>query len=147
MTTPYTLNGNPVENGYQIATEGSWTLVASTATEPNAITINFTTIVSVANQAAPGRRVRSPRRDKSGLRIDLDDATKKIWISSSSGGHFDGGDDETVASGDVIGMTAPMLPGPYIIYVLAEDGEVLEPVARSRCGKRYDACRYSQKWA
>ncbi|WP_235949010.1 cohesin domain-containing protein [Paenibacillus glycinis] len=120
----YTLNGNPVENGYQIAAEGSWTLVAGTTTEPNAITVNFTTTLSEANRllpadvsVAPGGKVR--------FAFDLDDATKKIWISSSSGGHFDGGDDETVASGDVLGMTAPLLPGPYIIYVLAADGEVL----------------------
>ncbi|ACT02908.1 cohesin domain-containing protein [Paenibacillus sp. JDR-2] len=120
----YTLNGNPVASGYKIATEGSWTLVASTPTEPNAMTIHFTTTVSVANRllpadvsVAPGGQVR--------FAIDLDDSTKKIWISSSSGGHFDGGDDETVASGDMLAMTAPMLPGPYIIYVLAADGEVL----------------------
>lgn len=120
----YTLNGNPVASGYKIATEGSWTLVASKPTEPNATTINFTTTVSVANRllpadvsVAPGGQVR--------FAIDLDDSTKKIWISSSSGGHFDGGDDETVASGDMLAMTAPMLPGPYIIYVLAADGEVL----------------------
>ncbi|MCK9861479.1 Ig-like domain-containing protein [Paenibacillus sp. ATY16] len=120
----YTLNGNPVASGYKIATEGSWSLVASTPTEPNSMTINFTTTVSVANRllpadvsVAPGGQVR--------FAIDLDDSTKKIWISSSSGGHFDGGDDETVASGDMLAMTAPMLPGPYIIYVLAADGEVL----------------------
>ncbi|MFS0723144.1 cohesin domain-containing protein [Paenibacillus sp. 1P07SE] len=120
----YTLNGNPVASGYKIATEGSWTLVVSTPANPNEMTIQFTTTVSVANKllpadvnVAPGGKVR--------FAIDLDDATKKIWISSSSGGHFDGGDDESVASGDAIGMNAPMVPGPYIIYVLAEDGEVL----------------------
>ncbi|WP_271751994.1 cohesin domain-containing protein [Cohnella sp. JJ-181] len=126
LSADYTfkLNGIAVASGYKIATEGSWTLVGSKPTEPNAITVNFTTTVSVANRmlpadvsVAPGGKVR--------FAIDLDDATKKIWISSSSGGHFDGGDDETVASGDAIGMTAPTLPGPYIIYVLAADGEVL----------------------
>ncbi|WP_206099013.1 sugar-binding protein [Paenibacillus nanensis] len=120
----YTLNGNPVASGYKIATEGSWTLVVSAPTGSNSRTINFTTTVSVANKllpadvaVAPGGTVR--------FAYDLDDATKKIWISSSSGGHFDGGDDETAASGDVIAMKAPVLPGPYVIYVLAEDGEVL----------------------
>ncbi|WP_161601478.1 sugar-binding protein [Paenibacillus luteus] len=118
----FTLNGKSVSDGYEIRTAGSWTLVGSTSMP--AITINFTTTVSVANKllpadvsVAPGGTVR--------FVYDLDDATKKIWISSSSGGHFDGGDDETVASGDVLGMSAPKVPGPYIIYVLAEDGEVL----------------------
>ncbi|WP_245583156.1 cohesin domain-containing protein [Paenibacillus daejeonensis] len=120
----YTLNGNRVVSGHKIATEGNWTLVVSTPANSNEMTINFTTTVSVANKllpadvnVAPGGKVR--------FAMDLDDATKKIWISSSSGGHFDGGDDESVASGDAIGMNAPMVPGPYVIYVLAEDGEVL----------------------
>ncbi|MCA0755096.1 Ig-like domain-containing protein [Paenibacillus sp. N4] len=118
----FTLNGKPVENGHEISTEASWTLVGNTS--EGEITINFTTTVSAANKllpadvsVAPGGTVR--------FAYNLDDATKKIWISSSSGGHFDGGDDETVASGDALEMKAPMLPGPYIIYVLAEDGEVL----------------------
>ncbi|MBB3150401.1 hypothetical protein FHS16_000433 [Paenibacillus endophyticus] len=118
----FTLNGTPVADGYEIRTAGSWTLVGSTSTRQ--ITVNFNTTVSVANKllpadvsVAPGGTVR--------FAYDLDDATKKIWISSSSGGHFDGGDDETVASGDALGMIAPLVPGPYIIYVLAEDGEVL----------------------
>ncbi|MGO4545478.1 sugar-binding protein [Paenibacillus sp. 2TAB23] len=118
----FTLNGTPVTDGYEIRTAGSWTLAGSASTRQ--ITFNFTTTVSVANKllpadvsVAPGGTVR--------FAYDLDDATKKIWISSSSGGHFDGGDDETVASGDALGMTAPMLPGPYIIFVLAKDGEVL----------------------
>ncbi|MDQ0110626.1 uncharacterized protein YjdB [Paenibacillus harenae] len=118
----FTLNGKPVADGHEISTAGSWTLVGSTSMPE--ITFNFTTTVSVANKllpadvsVAPGGTVR--------FAYDLDDVTKKIWISSSSGGHFDGGDDETVASGDALEMTAPMLPGPYIIYVLAEDGEVL----------------------
>ncbi|ACL75355.1 sugar-binding protein [Ruminiclostridium cellulolyticum] len=120
----YTLNGEPVVNGYDISTEGSWTLVLSTPTAPATKTINFTTTVSLANKllpadvsVAPGGTVR--------FAYDLDDATKKIWISSSSGGHFDGGDDESVASGDMLGMAAPVVPGPYVIFVLAEDGEVL----------------------
>ncbi|MEK0314912.1 cohesin domain-containing protein [Cohnella sp. 56] len=120
----YTLNGNPVTSGYKIATEGSWTLVGSTQAQPNAVTVSFSTTVSVANRllpadvsVAPGGKVR--------FALDLNDASKKIWISSSSGGHFDGGDDETVTSGDKVGMIAPLLPGPYIIYVLAADGEVL----------------------
>lgn len=118
----FTLNGKPVADGYEIRTGGSWTLVGSTS-KPE-ITLNFTTTVSVANKllpadvsVAPGGTVR--------FAYDLDDAAQKIWISSSSGGHFDGGDDETAASGDALGMTAPMLPGPYIIFVLAKDGEVL----------------------
>ncbi|WP_270169838.1 cohesin domain-containing protein [Paenibacillus sp. SYP-B4298] len=118
----FTLNGTPVADGHEINTAGSWTLVGSTSTP--AITIQFSTTVSVANKlltsdvtVVPGGTVR--------FKHDLDDATQKIWISSSSGGHFDGGDDETVASGDALGMKAPMLPGPYIIYVLAADGEVL----------------------
>ncbi|MGO4184910.1 sugar-binding protein, partial [Paenibacillus sp. TAF43_2] len=118
----FTLNGKPVANGYEIRTAGSWNLVGSSSMP--AITFNFTTTVSVANKllpanvtVAPGGTVRFAH--------DLNDATKKIWISSSSGGHFDGGDDETVTSGDMLGMAAPMLPGPYIIYVLAADGEVL----------------------
>jgi hypothetical protein len=118
----FTLNGKPVANGYEISTAGNWTLVGTSATP--AITIQFTTSVTVANKllpanvtVAPGGTVRFAH--------DLNDATKKIWISSSSGGHFDGGDDESVASGDAIGMAAPMVPGPYIIYVLAADGEVL----------------------
>lgn len=120
----FKLNGNAVTSGYKIAAEGTWNLIGSTATEPNAINVTFTTTISVANKllpadvsVAPGGKVR--------FAIDLNDPTKKIWISSSSGGHFDGGDDETVTSGDKVGMTAPALPGPYIIYVLAEDGEVL----------------------
>ena len=118
----FTLNGKPVANGYEIGTEGSWTLVLSTSSTTKII--NFTTTVSVANKllpadvpVAPGGTVR--------FAYDLDDSTKKIWISSSSGGHFDGGDDESVASGDALGMIAPLVPGPYVIYVLAEDGEVL----------------------
>ncbi|WP_217592976.1 cohesin domain-containing protein [Cohnella sp. GbtcB17] len=120
----FKLNGNAVTSGYKIATEGTWNLIGSTTTEPNAINVTFTTTISVANKllpadvsVAPGGQVR--------FALDLNDPTKKIWISSSSGGHFDGGDDETVTSGDKVGMTAPALPGPYIIYVLAEDGEVL----------------------
>ncbi len=120
----YTLNGEPVESGYKISTEGSWTLVISTPTEPNSRTIQFRTTVSLANkllpanvQVAPGGEVR--------FAYDLDDETKSIWISSSSGGHFDGGEDETVVSGDKISMKAPELPGPYVIFVLAENGEVL----------------------
>lgn len=120
----YTLNGSPVVSGYKISTEGNWTLVVSAPAGSNSRTINFTTTVSLANKllpadvsVAPGGSVR--------FAYDLNDATKKIWISSSSGGHFDGGDDETVASGDAIAMNAPLLPGPYVIYILAEDGEVL----------------------
>lgn len=120
----YTLNGKPVIDGYEIATEGSWTLVLSTSASTITKTINFTTTVSEANRlltadvsVAPGGTVR--------FAYDLDDATKRIWISSSSGGHFDGGDDETVTSGDTLGMIAPMLPGPYVLFVLDEEGEVL----------------------
>nr|WP_306812994.1 sugar-binding protein [Paenibacillus soyae] len=120
----YTLNGNPVVSGHKIFAEGSWTLVVSAPSGTTSRTISFTTTVSAANKllsadvsVAPGGTVR--------FAYDLDDATKKIWISSSSGGHFDGGDDETAASGDAIAMKAPVLPGPYVIYVLAEDGEVL----------------------
>ncbi len=120
----YTLNGKPVENGYEIATEGNWRLVLGTPSKPSSKIINFTTTVSLANKllpadvaVAPGGTVR--------FAYDLDDATRKIWISSSSGGHFDGGDDETVTSGDALGMIAPSLPGPYVIYVLEEDGTVV----------------------
>lgn len=120
----YTLNGNPVESGYKISTEGSWTLVVSTPMEPNSRSINFTTTVSIANKLLPADVAVAPGGEVR-FAYDLDDATKKIWISSSSGGHFDGGDDETVASGDVIAMNAPVLPGPYVIFVLAEDGQVL----------------------
>ncbi|GBF74382.1 putative family 9 carbohydrate binding protein [Paenibacillus sp. 598K] len=118
----FTLNGKLVTDGYAISTAGSWSLMGSTST--SAMTIDFTTTVSVANKllpadvtVAPGGTVRFAH--------DLDDATRKIWISSSSGGHFDGGDDESVVSGDKLGMTAPMVPGPYIIFVVADDGEVL----------------------
>ncbi|GBF76812.1 hypothetical protein PA598K_05304 [Paenibacillus sp. 598K] len=118
----FTLNGTTVADAYEISTAGNWTLVVRAATSET--TIKFTTTVSEANKllqadvtVAPGGTVR--------FAYDLDDATKKVWISSSSGGHFDGGDDETVASGDALGMKAPMLPGPYVIYVLAEDGQVL----------------------
>ena len=120
----YTLNGKPVVDGYVIATEGRWTLVLSTSTSTVTKTINFTTTVSEANRlltadvaVAPGGEVR--------FAYDLDDPSKQIWISSSSGGHFDGGDDETVTSGDKIGMIAPVLPGAYVLFVLDAEGEVL----------------------
>ena len=120
----FTLNGKPVVNGYEISTDGSWTLVLSTSEKPNFKTINFSTTVSVANkllpadvQVSPGGTVR--------FAYDLNDPTKKVWISSSSGGHFDGGDDESVVSGDQLGMNAPLVPGPYIIFILSEDGQVL----------------------
>lgn len=118
----FTLNGKPVANGYEIRTEGSWTLVGSTSTP--AITLNFTTTVSVANRllpadvsVAPGGKVR--------FAYDLDDATKQIWISSSSDGNFIESDKETMASGNMIEITAPKLPGPYIIYVRSKEGDVL----------------------
>ncbi|RED56256.1 X2-like carbohydrate binding domain-containing protein [Cohnella lupini] len=120
----YTLNSNPVVSGHQIATEGNWTLVVSTPTDPNAMIINFTTTISVANKLLPADVTVAPG-GRVNFAHDLDDATKKIWISSSSGGHFDGGDDESMAPGDRVGMTAPMVPGPYIIYVLAQEGDVL----------------------
>ncbi|MFC3802201.1 X2-like carbohydrate binding domain-containing protein [Cohnella sp. GCM10012308] len=120
----FTLNGNPVTSGYQIATEGSWTLVVSTPTVPNSQTINFTTTVSEANRllpaevsVAPGGKVR--------FAYDLDDASKQIWISSSSDGNFVESNKETKASGNMIEMTAPLLPGPYIIYVRSSEGDVL----------------------
>jgi len=120
----YTLNGKPVQDGYEISTEGSWTLVLKSTTSTSTKTIKFTTTVSLANKllpadvaVAPGGTVR--------FAYDLNDPTKKIWISSSSGGHYDGGEDETVTSGDALGMIAPSLPGPYVIHILAEDGTVL----------------------
>ncbi len=120
----YTLNGKPVVNGYQIATEGSWTLVLSTPTKPNYKTINFTTTVSEANklltadvQVAPGGTVR--------FAYDLNDPTKKIGISSPSNGNFDGGEDETITSGDKLGITVPTLPGTYVVFVLSKDNAVL----------------------
>ncbi|WP_236284255.1 sugar-binding protein [Paenibacillus allorhizoplanae] len=118
----FTLNGKPVANGYEIRTAGSWTLVGSTSTP--AITLNFTTTVSEANRllpadvsVAPGGKVR--------FAYDLDDATKQIWISSSSDGNFIESDKETMASGNMIEITAPKLPGPYIIYVRSKEGDVL----------------------
>ena len=120
----YTLNGKPVTSGYAIATEGSWTLVASTSTSQNALTISFTTTVSEANRllqanvtVAPGGTVR--------FAFDLNDNTKKIWISSPSNGNFDGGEDETVTFGDQIGMTVPTVPGSYVVFVLNAAGKVL----------------------
>ena len=119
----YTLNGNPINDGHEIATEGSWDLILSTPTSTNA-PIKFTTKVTEANKllsadktVAPGGTVR--------FAFDLNDPTKKIWISSPSGGHFDGGDDETMTSGNKLGITAPIVPGTYIIYVLSKDDEVL----------------------
>jgi chitodextrinase len=120
----YTLNGNPVVNGYEIATEGSWTLVLSTPTAPNTKTIKFTTTVSLANkllkadvQVAPGGKVR--------FAYDLNDETKEIWLSSSSDGNFVESTKETKASGNVIEMTAPTVPGPYVIFVRSNNGDVL----------------------
>ncbi|WP_207659318.1 Ig-like domain-containing protein, partial [Anaerobacterium chartisolvens] len=120
----YTLNGNPVVDGYEIATEGSWDLVLSTPSSPNATTIKFTTTVSEANKllaanktVAPGETVR--------FAYDLNDKSKKIWISSPAGGHFDGGDDETMVYGDKLGITAPEVSGTYAIFVLSKDDEVL----------------------
>lgn len=120
----YKLNGNSVTSGYEIATEGSWTLVLSTSTKPDVKTINFTTKVSLANKllpadvaVAPGGTVR--------FAYDLDDATKEIWISSSSDGNFIESEKETKTSGNKLGMTAPTIPGPYVIFVRSSDGQVL----------------------
>ena len=120
----YKLNGKSVTSGYEIATEGSWTLVLSTSTKPNAKTINFTTTVSLANKllpadvsVAPGGTVR--------FAYDLNDATKEIWISSSSDGNFVESDKETKTSGNKLGMTAPNIPGPYVIFVRSSEGQVL----------------------
>ncbi|WP_242987604.1 sugar-binding protein [Anaerobacterium chartisolvens] len=120
----YTLNGKSIVDGYEIATEGSWTLVLSTSSSANTTTIKFTTTVSVANklltadvQVAPDGTVR--------FAYDLNDATKEIWISSSSDGNFVESEKETKASGDKLGMIAPHLPGPYVIYVRSSEGEVL----------------------
>lgn len=118
----FTLNGEPVADGYEISTDGSWTLVGTASSSQ--ITFNFVTTVNEANKlltadvkVAPGGKVR--------FAYDLNDASKEIWISSSSGGHFDGGNHESMTSGDMIEMDAPLVPGPYVIYVLAEDGGVL----------------------
>lgn len=118
----FTLNGIPVTDGYEIRTAGSWTLVGSTTTPQK--TFNFTTTVSEANRllpadvsVAPGGKVR--------FEYDLDDATKQIWISSSSDGNFIESDKETRASGDMIEITAPKLSGPYIVYVRSKEGDVL----------------------
>lgn len=118
----FTLNGTPVADGYEINTAGSWSLVGGPVTP--GITINFTTTVSVANKllpadvsVAPGGTVR--------FAYDLDDATKQIWISSSSDGNFIESSKETMAPGNALGIVAPMLPGPYIIYVRSNEGDVL----------------------
>jgi len=118
----YKLNGTPVEDGYEISTEGIWSLEI-VGTSPAKI-IRFTTTVSEANKlltadvfVAPGGAVR--------FAYDLADPTKKIWISSASGGHFDGGDDETMTTGDNIGMNAPIQPGPYVLFVLDNEDNVL----------------------
>ena len=118
----YTLNGKPVADGYEISTAGSWRLEI-VGTTPAKV-YNFTTSVSLANKlltkdvtVGPGGTVR--------FEYDLNDPTMKIWISSASGGHFDGGDDETMTTGDKLGMVAPIVPGPYVIYVLDKDDNVL----------------------
>lgn len=120
----YTFNGKSVADGYEISTEGSWTLVLGTQTQPNFKTIKFTTTVSEANKllqanisVAPGGTVR--------FAYDLNDATKEIWLSSSSDGNFIESDKETKTTGDKLGMIAPKTAGPYVIFVRSKDGKVL----------------------
>ena len=120
----YTLNDKPVENGYEISTAGKWSLVLSTSTKPNFKTINFTTTVSEANKlltadvsVAPGGTVR--------FDYDLNDETKEIWLSSSSDGNFIESAKETKTYGDKLGMIAPTIPGPYVIFVRTNEGKVL----------------------
>ena len=120
----YKLNGKSITSGYEIATAGSWSLVLSTSASPTTKTINFTTTVSLANKllqsdvsVAPGGTIR--------FAYDLNDASKEIWISSSSDGNFVESDKETKTSGNKLGMTAPKIPGPYVIFVRSSEGQVL----------------------
>lgn len=119
----FTLNGSPVTNGYEISTEGSWILVGTSDTLPT-VTFSFTTSISMANKLLPANVTVAPGGDVR-FAYDMDDETKQVWISSASGGHFDGGDSESMTLGDAIGMKAPLVPGPYVIYILAADGRPL----------------------
>ena len=121
----YRLNNGNVGNGHAIDTEGRWTLVATPHGGGQAITMLFTTSVTLAN-----RLLEYDVTVSSGGKVNFSnaiyDGDKTIWLGPSGLSAFADGDPTmSRTSGNSTSMNAPTQPGKYILTVVNSKNEIV----------------------
>lgn len=121
----YTLNGESVENGYVISTEGDWELVATLKRNNEVETVVFKTEILAANRLLPEAVTVKPGEDVA-FASTLDDADCIIWLAPSGLSAFDENDPtQSKASGGSASIKAPETEGVYILTVVDGEGNIL----------------------
>ncbi len=121
----YRLNNESVGNGHSIDTDGRWTLVATPNGGGQAVTMLFTTSVTLANKL-----LESDVTVSSGGEIYFDnpiyDGEKTIWLGPSGLSAFADGDPTmSRTSGNSTSMNAPTQPGKYILTVVNSKNDIV----------------------
>lgn len=117
------LNGESIESGYEIGTQGEWTLEISM--DDSAETISFSTQVMEANRLLEDNVTVKPGEAVSfSAMINAEDAV--IWLAPSGLSAFDETDpSQSKAEGTAEGIAAPQNEGVYILTVVDSDGNIL----------------------